>query len=108
MSEFGLELLEQLSVPVNYENFDVQDSEVAVCLSVEGQDVWKPSKLHDRKWNVTNQEMTQVSIRSREFVPIYLNKCTMNKSLLLNFFNVSTSKVVNILRICKNVAFKRL
>ena len=85
MSEFGLELLEQLSIPVNYEDFNVKDSEVTVCLSVEGQDVWKPSKLRDRKWNVRHQEMTQVGIRSYEFLPIDLNKSTINESFLLIF-----------------------
>ena len=35
MGEFGLELLEQLSVPVDYENFNVTNSKVTVNLSVE-------------------------------------------------------------------------
>ena len=85
MGEFGLELLEQLSVPVNYEDFDVKESEVTVCLAVLGKDVWKPSKLGDRKWNVTNKEMTQVSICGHEFVPIDRSNFAMNKFLLLNF-----------------------
>ena len=36
MGEFGLELLEQLSVPVDYEDFNVKDSAVTVYLSVGG------------------------------------------------------------------------
>ena len=61
MGEFGLELLEQLSVPVDYENFDVTNSKVTVSLSLD-PDAWKPSKRHDRKWNIKHQEMTQVGI----------------------------------------------
>ena len=60
MSRFGLELVEQLLVPINYKDFNAEDSEVTVNLSVGGPDAWEPSKCRDRKWNVTNQEMTQV------------------------------------------------
>ena len=61
MSEFGLELLEQLSVPVDYEDFNVKDSKVTVSLSAR-LGAWEPSKLHDRKWNIEHKEMTQVGI----------------------------------------------
>ena len=62
MGEFGLELLEQLLVPVDYENFNVTNSKVTVNLSVEGSGDWKPSKRQDQKWSVRHQEMTQVGI----------------------------------------------
>ena len=62
MSEFGLELLEQLSVPVDYEDFDVTNSKVTVSLSAGRLGTWEPSKLRDRKWNVEQQEMTQVGV----------------------------------------------
>ena len=68
MSEFGYELVEQLLVPVNYKDFNAEDSEVTVSLSVEDPDDWKPSKRQDRKWNVEHKEMTQVGIYSYDFV----------------------------------------
>ena len=61
-------LLEQLLVPINYKDFNAEDSEVTVNLSVEDAGDWKPSKRQDRKWNVTNQLMTQVGIHSYDFV----------------------------------------
>ena len=62
MNEFGYELVEQLLVPVNYKDFNAEDSSVTVNLSVEDPDEWKPSKRHDKKWNLEHQEMTQVGI----------------------------------------------
>ena len=62
MGEFGLESLEQLLVPVDYENFNVTNSKVTVNLSVENPDDWRPSKRQDKKWNIEHQEMTQVGI----------------------------------------------
>ena len=75
MGEIGLQLLEQLSIPINYEDFNVKDSSVMVNITVEDPDAWKPSKPHDKKWNVTNQEMTEVSIHLL-FVICNLNKST--------------------------------
>ena len=49
MGQFGLELLEQLLVPINYKDFNAEDSEVTVNLSVEDSGDWKPSKRQDRK-----------------------------------------------------------
>ena len=63
MSEFGLELLEQLSVPVDYENFKVTNSGVTVSLSAGRLGSWEPSKLHDTKWNIEHKEMTQVGVQ---------------------------------------------
>ena len=58
MSRFGLELLEQLLVPINDKDFDAENSEVIVKLSVEHPDTWKPSKRQDSKWNIEHKEMT--------------------------------------------------
>ena len=68
MGQFGLELLEQLLVPINYKNFNAEDCEVKVNLSVEDSDDWKPSKRRDRKWNIEHKEMTQVGIYSYDFL----------------------------------------
>ena len=62
MGDFGLELLEQLSIPVDYENFDVTNSKVTVSLSAGRLGAWEPSNPHDRKWNIKHRKMTQVGV----------------------------------------------
>ena len=58
--EFGLEMLEELVVPLN-PTVDITKCKATVRLNVTGSDIWGPSE-HDEKWNAAKKEMAEVYI----------------------------------------------
>ena len=60
MGKFGLQLLGNMIVPNEHENFDVKKGAVTVSLVVTDPSPWQPTKHNDEKWNEANKEMMLV------------------------------------------------
>ena len=60
-AEFGLQILEQLTVPIDYEDFEAENSEVSIALTVTDPHSWVPTFLDDDKWDAKFKRMVEVS-----------------------------------------------
>ena len=60
-SKYGLQLLEQLTVPIDcLGDFEVSKSEVSVVLTVKGD--WFPTNPDDKRWKRTSKKMEEVCL----------------------------------------------
>ena len=53
-------MLEQLTLPIDYEDFEAKDSEVSVAFTVTDPGNWVPTNPNDRTWDETFKKMVQV------------------------------------------------
>ena len=53
-------MLEQLTMSIDYEDFEVEKSEVSVALTVTDPVSWIPTNPHDTTWNGTFKKMVEV------------------------------------------------
>ena len=53
-------MLEQLTFPIDYEDFAVEKSEVSVGLTVTDPGHWVPTNPNDRTWDGTFKKMVEV------------------------------------------------
>ena len=60
--EFGLQILEQLTVPIDYEDFEAENSEVSIALTVTDPHSWVPTFREDDKWDAKFKRMVEVQL----------------------------------------------
>ena len=53
-------MLEQLTLPIDYEDFEVEKSEVSVGLTITDPGNWVPTNPNDRTWDETFEKMVEV------------------------------------------------
>ena len=53
-------MLEQLTLPIDYDKFEVEKSEVSVALTVTDPFDWVPINKNDKTWDEFYQKMLQV------------------------------------------------
>ena len=53
-------MLEQLTLPIDYDKFEVEKSEVSVALTVTDPYDWIPATKNDSTWDETFHKMLQV------------------------------------------------
>ena len=53
-------MLDQLTLPVEFKEFDAEKSDVSVALTVTDPGHWVPSNPKDRTWDEKFQKMVQV------------------------------------------------
>ena len=58
----GLEFLEQLTVPIDYKDFEAEKSEVAIALTVTDPHSWLPMLPNDDKWDGNFNKMVAVCL----------------------------------------------
>ena len=58
--QLGLQLLEQLTLPIDYEDFEVNKSEVSIVLTVTDSGSWGPTLPTDGKWDANFKRMVEV------------------------------------------------
>ena len=56
----GLEMLDQLTLPIDYEDFEVENSEVSISLTVTDPGNLVPTNPNDRTLDETFKKMLQV------------------------------------------------
>ena len=54
-------MLEQLTLPIDYEDFDVDKSEVSVALTVTDPFSWIPTNPHDTTWDGIFKRMLEMN-----------------------------------------------
>ena len=64
-------MLEQLTLPIDYKDFEVENSEVSVALTVTDPANWVPTNPNDRTWDETYKKMVEV-----HFIYFYYCKLT--------------------------------
>ena len=60
--ELGLQILEQLTVPIDYEDFEAEKSEVSIALTVTDPHSWVPTFPDDDKWDAKFKRMVEVQL----------------------------------------------
>ena len=55
-------MLDELTIPFDREDPDVDKSAVTVCLTVDGPVDWKPTKARCRTWDASHREILQVVV----------------------------------------------
>ena len=53
-------MLDQLTLPIDYEDFEVENSEVSISLTVTDPGNWVPTNPNDRTLDETFKKMLQV------------------------------------------------
>ena len=53
-------MLEQLTLPIDYKDFEVEDSEVSVAFTVTDPGEWVPTNPNDTTWDAKFKKMIQV------------------------------------------------
>ena len=60
--ELGLQILEQLTFPIDYEDFKAENSEVSIALTVTDPNSWGPTFPNDNKWDAKFKRMVEVQL----------------------------------------------
>ena len=53
-------MLDQLTLPIDYEDFEVENSEISVSLTVTDPGSWVPTNPNDTTWDEKFKKMLQV------------------------------------------------
>ena len=61
---FGYEMLDELTIPFDRKDPDLEQSQVTVGLLVNGPVSWQPTRSTDKRWDPSNREMCQVNDNS--------------------------------------------